>query len=157
MAAPRINPASILNLRFRTVGAFLVAYASRLSRGELFVETDNAWSLGSRAELHLHVPGVAPIAVAAAVSWTRPAPVGPGQPAGMGFSLAAPIEGHGATVDTLASMYMGTRILLAATDSTSRAVLSRYLRSILGCDIVEADLYGGNRHEGIADRVRYWR
>jgi len=46
-------------------------------------------------------------------------------------------------------MYMGTRVLLAATDATSRAVLSRYLRSILGCDIIEADLYGGNRHEGI--------
>jgi len=150
MAAPsRINPASILNLRFRTVGAFLVAYASRLSRGEFFVETDNAWPLGSRAELQLHVPGVAPIGVAASVSWTRPAAVGPGQPAGMGFALATSIEGHGATVDTLASMYMGTRVLLAATDSTSRAVLSRYLRSILSCDIVEADLYGGNRHEGI--------
>lgn len=150
MAAPsRINPASILNLRFRTVGAFLVAYASRLSRGELFVETDNAWPLGSRAELQLHVPGVGPIGVSAAVSWTRPAAVGPGQPAGMGFSLATSIEGQGATVDTLASMYMGTRVLLAASDSTSRAVLSRYLRSILTCDIVDADLYGGNRHEGI--------
>jgi Tfp pilus assembly protein PilZ/CheY-like chemotaxis protein len=150
MAAPsRINQASILNLRFRTVGAFLVAYASRLSRGEFFVETDNPWPLGSRAELQLQVPGVGPIGVAASVSWTRPAAVGPGQPPGMGFSLTASIEGHGATVDTLASMYMGTRILLAATDSTSRAVLSRYLRSILSCDIIEADLYGGNRHEGI--------
>ena len=67
----------------------------------------------------------------------------------MGLALSPPIEGHGATIDILASMYMGTRILLAATDSTSRAVLSRYLKSILSCDIVEADLYGGNRHEGI--------
>ena len=150
MAGPSRNSSpSILNLRFRTVGAFLVAYASRLSRGEFFVETDNPWPLGSRTELQLHVPGVAPIGIGASVTWTRPAAVGPGQPAGMGLALAAPIEGHGATVDTLASMYMGSRILLAATDSTSRAVLSRYLRSILSCEIIEADLYGGNRHEGI--------
>jgi CheY-like chemotaxis protein/Tfp pilus assembly protein PilZ len=150
MAAPsRTSSASVLNLRFRTVGAFLVAYASRLSRGEFFIETDNPWPLGARAELQLHVPGVAPIGIGGSVTWTRPAAVGPGQPAGMGLSLATSIEGHGPTLDTLASMYMGTRILLAATDSTSRAVLSRYLRSILSCEIIEADLYGGNRHEGI--------
>src|SRR3569623_2500642 len=103
-ASTRSNPAAILNLRFRTVGACLVAYASRLSRGEFFVETDNAWPLGSRAELQLQVPGVAPIAVAASVTWTRPAAVGPGPQAGKGFSLAAPIAGHGGTVGTLASM-----------------------------------------------------
>jgi len=150
MAGPSRNSSpSILNLRFRTVGAFLVAYASRLSRGEFFIETDNPWPLGARTDLQLHVPGVAPIGVAGAVTWTRPAAVGPGQPAGMGLALSPPIESHGTTIDVLASMYMGTRILLAATDATSRAVLSRYLKSILSCDIIEADLYGGNRHEGI--------
>ncbi len=151
MTAPLRNspPPSILNLRFRTVGSFLVAYAARLSRGEFFIETASPWPLGARASLSLHVPGVAALELSGSVAWTRPTAVGPGQPAGMGLSLVTPIESHGATVDVLASMYMGTRILLAVTEATSRAVLGRYLRSILTCDIVEADLFGGNRHEGI--------
>lgn len=126
-----------------------MSYAARLSRGEFFIETARPWQLGTRTHLHLHVPGVAPLELSGSVTWTRPTAVGPGQPAGMGLTLASPIEGHGATIDILASMYMGTRILLAATEPTSRAVLGRYLRSILSCEIVEADLFGGNRHEGI--------
>jgi CheY-like chemotaxis protein/Tfp pilus assembly protein PilZ len=145
----RNSPPSLLNLRFRSVGSFLVAYASRLSKGEFFIETASPWPLGARTDLHLQVPGVAAIALSGAVTWTRPAAVGPGEPPGMSLSLSSPIESHGPTIDILASMYMGTRVLLAATDPTSRAVLSRYLRSILSCDIVEADLFGGNRHEGI--------
>lgn len=142
----------MLNLRFRSAGSFLVAYSTRLSRGELFVETANPWPLGTAIDLRLHAPGVAAIELPAFVTWTRPAAVGPGQPAGMGLALSASIDNHGPTVDAVASMYMGTRILLGATDATSRAVIGRYLRSIVACELIEADFFGSN-HDATADLV----
>jgi uncharacterized protein (TIGR02266 family) len=139
-----------LNLRFRSAGSFLVSYSMRLSRGELFVETANPWPLGTPIELRLHAPGVAALEVTASVTWSRPTSVGPGQPAGMGLALSTPIDTFGAAIDLVASMFMGTRILLGATDATSRAVIGRYLRSIVACDLLEADFFGSN-HDATAD------
>lgn len=141
---------SSLNLRYRSAGSFLVAYARHLSRGELFIETSRPWPLGTRVELRLHTPAGAPLEVAATVIWARPSAIGPGQPAGMGLALASAIEAHGATIDTLASLFMGTRILLGSADPTSRAVIGRYLRSIVTCEIAEADFFGAN-HDASLD------
>jgi uncharacterized protein (TIGR02266 family) len=142
---------STLDLRYRSAGSFLMAYATRLSRGELFVETPRPWPLGTRVELRLHPPaGTPPLELAAVVAWTRPSAVGPGQPCGMGLGLASPIDAHGAAVDTVASLFMGTRILLGAADPTSRAVISRYLKSMVTCEIVEADFFGAN-HDASLD------
>ena len=143
------NPTA-LNLRYRSAGSFLMAYATRLSRGELFVETARPWPLGTRVDVRLQPPsGTPPLEVAAVVTWTRPSAIGPGQPWGMGLALASPIDAHGAAVDTVASLFMGTRILLGAADPTSRAVISRYLRSVVSCEIVEADFFGANHDSSL--------
>lgn len=132
---------AVLNLRYRSVGSFLIAYSSRLSRGELFVETPSPWTLGVRVLVRLHVPGIAPLEVRGAVTWTRPAAIGPGQPAGMGLALSTSVEIYGAVIDELAAKYSGTRILLGVADPTSRAVTSRYLHSVLTCELLEADFF----------------
>jgi len=152
-ATPPARPPSgptTLSLRYRSAGSFLVAYARHLSRGELFVETTRPWPLGTRVDLRLHTPAGAPLEVAATVIWARPTAIGPGQPAGMGLALASAIDAHGTVIDTLASLFMGTRILLGSADPTSRAVIGRYLRSIVTCEIAEADFFGAN-HDASLD------
>ena len=147
---PRPAGPTTLSLRYRSPGSFLISYASQLSRGELFIETLRPWPLGAKVDLTLNTPAGPPLEVAAVVAWTRPSAIGPGQPAGMDLTLSSSIDAHGAAIDTLASMFMGTRILLGSADPTSRAVVSRYLRSIVNCEVAEADFFGAN-HDASLD------
>jgi len=117
-ARPSSGPTT-LSLRYRSAGSFLVAYARHLSRGELFVETTRPWPLGTRVDLRLHTAAGAPLEMAATVIWARPTAIAPGQPGGMGLALASAVDAHGAAIDTLASLFMGTRILLGSADPTS--------------------------------------
>jgi CheY-like chemotaxis protein/Tfp pilus assembly protein PilZ len=130
----------ILELRYRSLGSFLCAYSSRMARGEVFVETERPLDLGTRLTLRIIVPGVAPLHLEAKIGWTRGLALGPGQPAGMGIGLTSSIEAHGAVIDDIASRYAGIRILVVGGTEASRAVLARYLKSILACDVVEKPL-----------------
>ncbi len=133
----RAESRASLELRYRSVGAFLCAYSSRLSRGELFLEAEKPLSPGTRTTLRLLVPGAAPLDVEGVVSWNRIIGIGPGQPSGMGIALSSSIEAHGSIIDELAGRYARIRILVVGAAPTSRAVTSRYLRSILACDVIE--------------------
>ena len=141
---PNVNRAAarppILELRYRSLGAFLCAYSSRMARGEVFLETERPLDLGTRLTLRIIVPGVAPLHLEAKIGWTRALSLGPGQPAGMGIGLTSSIEAHGAVIDDIAARYAGIRILVVGGSETSRAVLARYLKSILACDVVEKAL-----------------
>jgi CheY-like chemotaxis protein/Tfp pilus assembly protein PilZ len=129
----------VLDLHYRSAGSFLIAYSSRLSRGEIFIETEKPWPPGSRAALRLHAPGAPVLDLAATVSWIRAEALGPGQPAGMGLELSPPIEAYGPAIDALASRYARVRILLGTDEPAPRAIMSRYLRSILACELVDVD------------------
>ncbi|MES1158191.1 MAG: hypothetical protein ABUL67_03730 [Haliangium ochraceum] len=130
----------MLDLRYPSAGAFLIAYSTRLSRGELFVETPEPLPVGSRAVLRLHAPGAPSLEVEGNVTWARLVAIGPGQPAGMGITLASSIEEHGAVIDELVFRHARPQIVIASAEAAPRAVLARYLRSILSCDLVPADL-----------------
>lgn len=130
----------VLELRYRSRGAFLCAYSSKMARGEIFVETERPLTLGTRLTLRIIAPGLAPLHLDGKVGWTRGVALGPGQPPGMGIALMSSIEAHGAAIDGVAAAYAGIRILVVGGNEASRAVLSRYLRSILDCDIVELPL-----------------
>jgi CheY-like chemotaxis protein/Tfp pilus assembly protein PilZ len=130
----------VLELRYRSSGSFLCAYSSKMARGEIFVETERPLALGTRLALRIIVPGVPLLQLDGKVGWTRGVALGPGQPPGMGISLTSSIEAHGAVIDDVAARYAGIRILVVGGNEASRAVLARYLRSILTCDIVEMSL-----------------
>lgn len=144
-------PLPVIKVEYRTAGAFLIAYSSQLSRGELFLETETPWPAGSRALLSMQVEDMS-LDLDGLVTWTRPEATGPGQPAGMCLSLSPSIEAHGAIVDRLASRYVRTRILLATGEPARRAMISRHLRSILSCDLVELNLQSNDP----ADRQNDW-
>lgn len=127
----------LVDLYYRSIGTFLLAYASRLSKGELFLETPSPWSLATPVKVRLHVPGSPAMELAGTVAWTRPTAVGPGQPAGMGITLVSSIDMFGERIDHLAARYARLKILVCTADAAGRAVLGRYLQSLLTCDLVE--------------------
>lgn len=128
----------MLDVRYRSPGALLIAYASRLARAELFVEVDPPLlPVGTRTALRLQAPGARPLQVDGRVAWSRPVAVGPGLPAGVGITLLSSIEAQGAVIDELASRFRTTRLLVVSEQLSIRAVLVRYLQSILSCEIVE--------------------
>lgn len=148
---PGTTVAPVLHLRYRSATAFLIAYSVRLAKGDLFVESDNPWPPGTRATLRLLPPEAAPLELEAAVAWTRAEARGPGEPAGMGLTLLTPIDAYGAVVDELASRYARVRILLGAGEPAPRAIISRYLRSILACELCEPGPATGGANGGGAN------
>ena len=131
-----------LELAYRSRGAFLVAYATNFGKGSLFVETAEPADVGTPTTLQISAPGVPAIALEGVVTWTRPSATGPGQPAGMGLAIAPPPELLGEAVDEIAFGFGGMKVLLGAGEAAPRAILSRYLRSILRCEIVEPEGHG---------------
>ncbi|HSZ82788.1 MAG TPA: hypothetical protein VLA14_10930 [Polyangia bacterium] len=128
----------VVEIGYRTVGAFLVAYVNQISKGELFVESPSLPPLGTPLLLKISVAPTTVLALEGTVAWAREAR-GPGYPAGMSITLTQPGEAFGATVDRLAAGFSGFRVLLATTESAPRAILGRYLRSILTCTVVDVD------------------
>jgi len=129
----------VIDVQYRTVDAFLVAYASRLSKGELFLETPTPWPLATSLRLRLNVPETPALELLGTVAWSRPGALGPGQPPGMGITLTTSVDTHGDRIDELAGRYSRPRILVVAGDPAGRAIILRYLQSLMSCEIVDTD------------------
>jgi CheY-like chemotaxis protein len=126
----------VVEIGYRTAGAFLVAYVSQISRGELFVESPTLPPRGTPLALRISAPP-ATMTLEGTVVATRDAQ--PGLPPGVSVALAPPSETFGATVDRLASAFAGFRVLLSTGEAAPRAILGRYLRSILTCTVLDVD------------------
>jgi CheY-like chemotaxis protein len=126
----------VVELGYRSAGAFLVAYVSQISRGELFIESPTLPPRGTPLTLRISAPPMT-MALEGTVVGTREAR--PGQSPGMSVALTTPSESFGVTVDRLAAGFAGFRVLLSATEAAPRAILGRYLRSILSCTVVDVD------------------
>jgi CheY-like chemotaxis protein len=122
---------------YRSAGAFLVAYATQISKGELFVESPTWPPVGTPLALRLSAPPAATLAVEGQVAWTREARAG--EPAGMSIALSALSETFTATVDRMAAGFTGFRVLLGTGEAAPRAILGRYLRSIFTCAVIDLD------------------
>lgn len=142
----------LLDIQYRSVNALLVAYVSRLSRGEIFLEAAHGLPLGTRALLRLQVPGTPPLKAEGVVSWSRPVALGPGMPAGAAIALAASMEAQGAVIDELAARFRRIRMLVVSARAEMRAAVSRYLRSILNCDITETAVPSPQRLAQVLDK-----
>jgi CheY-like chemotaxis protein len=126
----------VVEIGYRTAGAFLVAYVSQISRGELFVESPTLPPRVTPLALRIAAPP-ATMTLEGTVVETREAK--PGQPPGVQVALAAPSDAFGATVDRLAASFAGFRVLLSTGEAAPRQILGRYLRSILTCSVIDVD------------------
>jgi CheY-like chemotaxis protein len=149
----------ILELGYRSPAALLVAYATQLCKGSVFVETGLPAAVGTALTVRFTVRFAAPpasaLALAGVVEWTREAAAG--QPAGMAIALPQASEELGAAVDNLALAYARPAVLLRAGEAAPRAILGRYLRSILSCEVMDLDAVaeqaGGAGEDAILQRL----
>jgi CheY-like chemotaxis protein len=137
-ASPTTIIIPVVELTYRSAGAFLASYVTQISQGQLFVEHSAPPPVGAPVVLRLATPPATMSTLEGTVSFTR-APQGPGQPGGMSIALAPAPETFGATIDRLASSFGGFRVLLAASETAPRAILTRYLRSMLACTVLDLD------------------
>ena len=135
---PPVRPPLGIELTYRSEAALLVAYSAYLVKGQLPVDTNSPFSSGTPLALRLVAPSTT-INMAGVVAWTRSEAQGPGQPPGMGITLAASADRIGAAIDKLAFEFRGIKALVAASQAAPRALLIRYLRSIITCTVIEVE------------------
>jgi type IV pilus assembly protein PilZ len=119
-----------VHVEFRTASSFLVAYSINLSRGGLFLETDEDVPTGATVTLDLTVPTVGTTSLNGVVAWRRP----PGDPsigpAGLGVEFADIAPALGSLIDRLVSGFRGVQVLLLSGDRQDRTTLARNIKSI---------------------------
>ena len=135
---PPVRPPLGLELTYRSEAALLVAYSTYLVKGQLPIETANPFPSGTTLGIRLVTPTTS-VALAGVVAWSRMEAQGPGQPAGMGVMLAASTDRIGTAIDELAFAFRGIKALVAASQAAPRAMLIRYLKSIITCEVIEVD------------------
>ncbi len=127
-----------VHVEFRTASSFLVAYSVNLSRGGLFLETEEDVPTGSTIELDLRVPGTELLGLAGVVAWRRP-PDSPEGPAGLGIEFQDVAPQLGGAIDQLVTTFHGVHILVLSGDRQDRTTLARLIKSIIStAEIVQA-------------------
>jgi uncharacterized protein (TIGR02266 family) len=135
----RRQPRLPINLRvqYRTAGAFLVSYSVNLSKGGIFLETREPLSVGETVSLDFEVPGAGQLQVDGVVAWIRQGSTD-GMPDGMGIQFQELDERYGGLIDGMVRGFVGLTVLVVAASPDRLALLGRYVRSIITCEIVEA-------------------
>ncbi|MDX2093277.1 MAG: PilZ domain-containing protein [Kofleriaceae bacterium] len=127
-----------VRVEFRTASSFLVAYSVNLSRGGLFLETDQDLPTGAPIEVVLHVPGAIPIRLIGLVAWHR-ADSSTDGPRGVGIELQDPNLQLGLVIDGLVGTFHGVQVLVLSGDRQDRTTLARSIKSIIStAEIMQA-------------------
>ena len=126
-----------LEVAYRTAGAFLVSYSINLSKGGIFLETATPLEVGEHVTLRFDVPGVGPLEVVGTVAWVRSGSHD-GLPDGMGIQFDQLDQQYGEVIDELVRDFVGLTVLVVAASPDRLALIGRYVRSIITCEIVEA-------------------
>lgn len=126
-----------LEVAYRTAGAFLVSYSINLSKGGIFLETATPADVGEKVTLRFDVPGVGPLEVEGVVAWVRTGSHD-GLPDGMGIQFDALDQRYGDVIDEMVRGFVGLTVLVVAASPDRLALLGRYVRSIIACEIIEA-------------------
>jgi CheY-like chemotaxis protein len=123
-----------LELTYRSDAALLVAYATHLIRGQLPVQTTARLPNGTSLHLRLVAPAtsIALTGVVTGVSGSTEIPE-------VALSVTSRAEVLGEAIDKLAFGFKGLKTLVAASQAAPRALLIRYLRSIVTCEVIEID------------------
>ncbi len=135
----RRQPRLPINLRvqYRTQGAFLVSYSVNLSKGGIFLETAEPLAVGETVSLDFEVPGAGQLQVDGVVAWIRQGSTD-GMPDGMGIQFQELDARYGGLIDGMVRGFLGLTVLVVAASPDRLALLGRYVRSIITCEIVEA-------------------
>ena len=134
-----MRPPLGLELTYRSEAALLVAYSTYLVKGQLPIETANPFPSGTTLGIRLVTPTTSIVAgggggvVAQRGAGPRPAR------RAWACMLAASTERIGAAIDELAFAFRGIKALVAASQAAPRAMLIRYLKSIITCEVIEVD------------------
>ncbi len=126
-----------VRVAYRSTGTFLVAYSVNLSKGGIFLETEEPLPIGSAIALELEVPTIGLLKLAGKVAWLRE-PNPEGLPQGMGVQFASLDDNYGSAIDELVKNFVGLTVLIFASSPDRLQLIGRYVRSIVACDIVEA-------------------
>lgn len=128
-----------LAVEYRTAGGFLVSYSTDLSYGGVFVESPSPLEEGTQLTLRMHVPGLGePIETEATVAWVRSKATPEGLPPGMGLEFNGLEVQFGGAIDRLVENFGRLRVALLGGNPETRALLSRYLRGVFSCDVLDA-------------------
>jgi uncharacterized protein (TIGR02266 family) len=119
-----------MRVQFRNASSFLVAYTVNLSRGGVFLETEEMLAVGSPIALQLEVPDVGPSMLQGRVSWRREQPDVDG-PMGIGIEFEEMSDSLGTMIDQLVADFGGITVLLVTGDAKDRVTITRQLKSII--------------------------
>jgi uncharacterized protein (TIGR02266 family) len=119
-----------VRVQFRNASSLLVAYSVNLSRGGVFLETEEDVAVGSDVTLQLEVPRAGPVLLAGRVSWRRGHADKDG-PVGIGVEFEDMVDTLGELIDSLVSQFSGITVLVLCHDSKDRGTIARQLRSIM--------------------------
>jgi uncharacterized protein (TIGR02266 family) len=119
-----------LEVTYRNAGAFLVAYTTNLSKGGVFIETDEQLPVGSELVLRFGIPGETPVELVAKVARVSAIAEG-GQGPGMGLRFEQLDVAHGDFVDRLVGRFSGLKVLLVGDDPAARTQVARLVRSVI--------------------------
>ena len=144
-----MTTAATLELTYRSDAALLIAYATNIARGQLSVDIDEKLPAGAPIQLKLVTPASS-IAVGAVVTRPRGESVDHAREAAdpprqrtrtneTTVAVTPRSDGFGDAIDKLAFGFKGLKTLVAASQAAPRALLIRYLRSIVTCEVVEID------------------
>jgi uncharacterized protein (TIGR02266 family) len=121
----------VLQLQYRNAGHLLVSYCTNLSRGGVFVPSDEPLPPGTQIDLQLHIPGEpTPVELGAEVRWVRLFDATEG-PAGMGLAFDG-IDGIlGARIDGVVSRFSPLRVELVGQPSQAFRHVDALVRSLV--------------------------
>ncbi|HWM86851.1 MAG TPA: TIGR02266 family protein [Kofleriaceae bacterium] len=127
-----------VRVQFRNASSLLIAYSVNLSRGGVFLETEEPVDLGSEVTLQLEVPRAGPVLLSGRVTWRR-AQADKDGPVGIGVEFEDMVDTLGELIDSLVTQFSGITVLLLCPDGKQRGNLARQLRSIMAtADVVGA-------------------
>ena len=121
----------VVQVEFRTVSSFLVAYSMNLSRGGMFLETDADIPTGALMTLDFNVPGAGTTSLNGAVAWRRSLDEASAGPPGIGVEFQDVAPQLGTLIDRLVTSFHGVHILLLSGDRQDRTTVARNIKSII--------------------------
>jgi uncharacterized protein (TIGR02266 family) len=136
---PRRSP-TFLRLRYRKAEQFLVSYCTNISRGGMFVKTNQPLEPGTRLEASLDIPGIpTPTVLHAEVRWVRPQGDSFG-PAGMGLGFEGIDDSLGEAIDHIVELARPLAIDIVGPNDLGSRHLAALVQALVACKVRHHEL-----------------